>query len=80
MDSLATDVDAAIGKDVLDIAKAERKPVILRWSGLFGQLFDQLRCNPAAVVVCCGLCGERVALSIIFTALAQPAKISVGVR
>ena len=51
----------------------------LRWSGLFGQLFDQLRCNPA-VVVCCGLCGQRAALSIISTALAQPAKISVGVR
>ena len=40
----------------------------VRWSGFFGQLFDQLRCNPAAVVVCCGLCGQRVALSIIFTA------------
>ena len=51
----------------------------VRWSGLFGQLFDQLRWNPA-VVVSCGYVGNAFALSIISTAPAAPAKTSVGVR
>ena len=66
-------------KTGLSTSRSALKFGVLRWSGLFGQLFDQLRCNPA-VVVCCGLCGQRAALSIISTAPAQPAKISVGVR
>ena len=53
------------------------KPYV-RWSGLFGQLFDQLRCNPAAAVVSCGDVGNALALSIISIAPALPAKISVG--
>ena len=60
----------------VDIVKCCRP---MRWSGLFRQLFDQLSLNPAAVVSC-GYVVNALALSIISTAPAPPAKTSVGVR